>query len=143
MELAAQTSVNRPAVDVWALLADYGNDPRWRTGVVAMDSRPRGIAKPGTLTEERIRFAARTWCNDGEVVAVEAGSRLVWRTTSGIDAQGSRTVTPAGAGRCVVRLETRLRPRGVERVIVLLLGWLLRRNMARDLARLRRLAEAG
>ncbi|WP_167837685.1 hypothetical protein [Nocardia altamirensis] len=42
-----------------------------------------------------------------------------------------------------VRLETRLHPRGSDRVVVLLLGWLLRRSLVRDLRSLRGLAEMG
>ncbi|UGT40992.1 SRPBCC family protein [Nocardia yamanashiensis] len=141
--LSAQTEIARPAAAVWALLADYGNDPKWREGVRTMAPDPEGPVKVGTRTAEQLRFAGRTYRNDGEVVAVEQGVRFEWRTTSGVDATGTRTVTPLGADRCEVRLETLLRPRGADRVVALLFGGPLQRNLRRDLHRLRDLAESG
>ncbi|MEV6771859.1 SRPBCC family protein [Nocardia sp. NPDC051030] len=140
--LIAETRIARPAEQVWELLADYGNDPRWRRGVATMDPRPVGLVTTGTRTAEELRFGGRTYHNDGEVIAVDPGARFTWRTTSGVAATGSRAVTPTAAGDCIVRLETRLQPRGSERIVVLLLGWLLRHNLIRDLERLRELAES-
>lgn len=93
-ELAAETIVDRPAPIVWTLLADYANDVAWRSGVIAMTADPPGIVTPGARTAEQLRFAGRTWHNAGEVVTVEPGTRMTWRTVSGADAQGARTLTP-------------------------------------------------
>lgn len=142
IDLAVEAVVDRPAEKIWALLADYDNDPRWRTGVISMDPRPPGIVGPGTRTRELIRFAGRTYRNDGEIVTVEPGVLLTWRTTSGADADGTRSITPLSADRSLVRLEMRIRPHGVERVFGPLLGRLMRRTMTRDLVKLRRLAES-
>ncbi|MFG1791351.1 SRPBCC family protein [Nocardia sp. NPDC049149] len=142
-QLLAEATIERPADEVWALLADYGNDPRWRRGVDTMNPTPAGLVATGTRTAEVLRFAGRTYRNDGEVIAVEPGTSFRWRTTSGVPATGSRTVTPAGPGCCTVRLETRLDPQGSDRVVVLLPGWLLRRGLVRDLRSLRGLVETG
>jgi hypothetical protein len=32
--------IDRPAAAVWALVADYDVDPRWRTGVSTMNPQP-------------------------------------------------------------------------------------------------------
>ncbi|ASF08513.1 hypothetical protein NBRGN_099_00050 [Nocardia brasiliensis NBRC 14402] len=141
-DLTAETTIDRPAALVWELVADYANDSAWRTGVVTMSAEPPGLAAPGTRTAEELRLAGLTWRNLGEVDTVEPGVRLTWRTVSGADAAGARTVRPMTPGRCLVRLELRLTPHGLERAVGPLLAYMLRRNLIRDLAALRALAES-
>ena len=42
-----EIDIDRPAAEVWALLADYGNDPTWRRGVTTMAPNPPGPVPPG------------------------------------------------------------------------------------------------
>ncbi|WP_107655683.1 SRPBCC family protein [Nocardia suismassiliense] len=141
-DLSAETVIDRPASTVWSLLADYTNDTAWRTGVVAMTADPPGIATPGTRTAEELRLAGRTWHNDGEVRTVDPGVRMTWRTTSGADAEGARSVRPLAPDLCLVRLELRVTPHGMQRAFGPLLAYMLRRNLSRDLATLRDLIES-
>ncbi|WP_378740696.1 SRPBCC family protein [Nocardia brasiliensis] len=141
-DLTAETMIDRPASTVWELLADYANDTAWRTGVIAMTAEPSGIATPGTRTAEKLRFAGRTWHNNGEVVTVDPGVRMTWRTTSGADAEGARTVRSLTSGRCLVRLELRVTPHGLQRSIGPLLAHMLRRNLYRDVTALREWVES-
>ncbi|MFI9407214.1 SRPBCC family protein [Nocardia sp. NPDC052316] len=141
-DLSAETVIERPASIVWALLADYANDSAWRAGVVAMTAEPPGLATPGTRTTEELRLAGRTWHNDGEVRTVDPGVRMTWRTTSGADAEGARMVRPLSPDRCLVRLELRVTPHGMQRVFGPLLAYMLRRNLTHDLSTLRDLFES-
>ncbi|MEU1426368.1 SRPBCC family protein [Nocardia sp. NPDC005746] len=140
-DLSTETTVDCPASKVWAILADYANDTAWRTGVVAMAAHPPGLASPGTRTAEELRFAGRTWRNGGEVRTVDPGTRMTWRTTSGADAEGARTVTPIGTDRSRIRLELRVTPHGMQRPFGALLARMLQRNLDRDIAALRTLIE--
>ncbi|MFC9897264.1 SRPBCC family protein [Nocardia sp. NPDC127579] len=142
IDLTAETVIDKPAHTVWELVADYANDPTWRTGVLAMTAEPAGISTPGTRSAEELRFAGRTWHNLGEVLTVDPGVRMTWRTHSGADAQGARTVRSLTPDRCLARLELLVRPHGFQRPIRPLLAYLLRRNLFRDLAALRELAES-
>lgn len=103
---------------------------------------PPGLAKPGRLTAERMRFAGRAPHNDGVVVATGSGLRLAWRTTSGVDARGSREVTPLGPQHCRVTLQTRVRPTSAERFYAPLARAVLRRGLRAGLRRLRDLLES-
>lgn len=140
-DLTAEVTTDRPAAAVWAVLADYANDTAWRTGVVAMTATPSGIVVPGARTSEVLRFAGRTWRNDGEVLVVEPGTHMTWRTTSGADADGARTVTPLGAGESRIRLRLRVTPHGMQRPFGRLLARMLQRNLDRDIVALRALIE--
>ncbi len=143
IEMEAAVEVDAPAAQAWAVLADYARDVEWRRGVRSMVPAPSGPVRPGTTTVEHLRTAGRTMRNDGEVTAVDDGRRFSWRTTSGVVAEGSREVTPLGPDECRVRLETRVRPPGVFRLVPGLLRRTLRRGLQADASRLRALVELG
>ncbi len=134
--------VEAPAAAVWAVVADYGRDVEWRTGVLEMRPEPAGELRAGTTTQEVIRLGGRTYRNAGLVTRVLPGTRLEWRTTEGAQASGSRTVEPRGSGRCEVTLELRVVPSGVERVLAPVLRRMLGRNLRGDLVRLAGIVQA-
>jgi uncharacterized protein YndB with AHSA1/START domain len=131
--------IDRPAGEVWAIVADYDLDPSWRAGVETMTPRPPGPVRTGTTTHEVLRFGGRTYRTDGIVTAVEPGHRFTWE--AGI-ARGARRVTPAGPAACRVDLDLELEVRGAQRLLAPLLARLMRRTLAGDTARLRELAMA-
>src|SRR4051812_17984088 len=102
--ISAEVTIDRAAPSVWALVADYRNDPRWRRGVSKMQPSPAGPVAVGTTTDEAMRLAGKKFLNLGLVTAVQPGTHFEWRTTSGADANGSRTVTAVAEDRCTVRL---------------------------------------
>lgn len=136
----ATATIERPAEEVWAILADYERDPEWRAGVETMAPSTAGPAVVGTTTDEVLHLGGRTYRNGGVVHAVEPGTRLEWRTTSGADAEGSRTVRPTGAGTCEVTLELRVRYHGTQRLLAPVLTPMLRKGLHADLATLAALA---
>jgi uncharacterized protein YndB with AHSA1/START domain len=141
LKLTAELEIDRPTAEVWAVLGDYRRDPDWRAGVTDMSPSPAAPAEPGQTTVEQMRFGGRSYRNGGLIETVDPGRRLTWRTTSGVDAEGSRTVDEPAPGRCRIRLETTVRPHGADRLFSPVLGPLLRRRMEGDLRRLRTLVE--
>ena len=141
IELTAAVEVDRPADEVWRLVADYARDPEWRAGVATMAPSTSGPVVEGTTTAEELRMAGRTWDNTGVVTAVEPGRRFTWRTTSGVPASGSRTVVPLPGGRCRVELTVSVTAGGALRLLRPLLAPMMRRGLAADAERLRQLAE--
>ncbi|KAB8187574.1 hypothetical protein FH608_045740 [Nonomuraea phyllanthi] len=137
IELQEDGEIACPAALVWAIVADYGQDPRWRKGVKTMAPRPEGIVRVGTTTAEVMRFAGRTYRNGGEVIQVEPGRSFAWRTTSGIDAEGGRLVEPLGEERCRFTFHVCVTPRVTsEKLLEPALRWLLRRSIRADIRRL-------
>ena len=141
LKLSAETVIERPAQVVWDVLADYGNDVLWRHGVTSMVPTPAGAVREGTTTDEHLRVAGGRYHNLGVVTEVGPGLRFAWRTTSGADADGSRAVTPAAGGGCLVRLELNVRLHGPQRLAAILFRATLRRNLAGDAERLRSMVE--
>jgi hypothetical protein len=135
IEFSAAITAAVPAGRAWAVLADYSRDAEWRHQVVTMTASPPGPVAPGQTTAEVMRFGGRTLHNDGEVVQVD-DLRFVWRTTSGVDAEGAREVRPLGPNLCRILLRTRVRPTGAERYYAPLARLVLERGLRKDLRRL-------
>ncbi|MFC4122891.1 SRPBCC family protein [Nonomuraea zeae] len=137
IELREYGEITRPAGAVWAVVADYRQDPRWRGGVETMAPDPAGIVRVGTTTAEVMRFAGRTYRNGGEVTQVRPGHSFAWRTTSGIDAEGGRIVEALGEDRCRFTFHVRVTPRTTfDKLLEPVLGRLLRRAIRADIRRL-------
>lgn len=135
--LTTEIRIDRPANDVWAVVADYDRDPDWRAGVETMAPSTTGVVVPGTTTDEVLHFSGRTYRNGGVVVSVDEGRRFTWRTTSGVDARGAREVIPVDDGTTIVRLELDPTLPGIKRVLRPVLG----RQLVADGARLKTLLE--
>jgi hypothetical protein len=142
IELINEIDVDVTPEAAWAVVADYGRDPEWRSGVVTMAPSTPGIVTGGTTTAEEMHLAGRTLRNGGRVTSVGPGLRFTWATTSGSDADGARSVEAAGDGRARVRLELRVRPHGVERLLAPVLRRIVARTVAADAERLRVLLAA-
>jgi uncharacterized protein YndB with AHSA1/START domain len=140
--LIHETDIDAPAALAWRVVADYARDVEWRDGVLRMVPTPPGPVQVGTTTAEEMRVAGKTYRNNGEVVAVEPGSRFEWRTTAGAVAHGSRQVTSIAPRRCQVHLELHVTPTGLNRLFAPMLKKLLDKQLAGDVERLRDLVEA-
>ena len=140
--LRERVAIDRPAAEVWQIIADYRRDPEWRTGVTTMAPQPPAPVRVGTTTAEELQFAGRTWHNDGEVTGVEDGRRFTWRTVRGAVADGARSVVPLGPVRSEVILELNVTPHGTMRFLRPLTARMLQSTLRNDARRLQALAGA-
>jgi hypothetical protein len=143
VRVVGSVDIDRPASQVWAYVADYGNDAGWRGGISQMRPSLPGPAQVGVTTHELLPLLGMTFRTDATVDRVEAGRLLEWRAHDRQkQLQGSRLVEPTGPASCrfteVVEgcLLGPLRPLGP------LVAWLLRRRTTVDLGRLKHVLEA-
>ena len=93
--------INRPASQVWAYVADYGNDANWRAGVSQMRPSHPGPAQVGDDTHELLRLLGMSFRTDATITRVEAGRLLKWRAHDREkQMHGSRLVEPTGPASC-------------------------------------------
>jgi hypothetical protein len=78
MRFEASAEVRSRPEDVFAVLSDYQQDPRWRAGVISMRPEPLGAAQVGTTTDEVIRFLGITTRTPGQVTQLVDGKLLAW-----------------------------------------------------------------
>jgi hypothetical protein len=134
--------INRPASEVWAYVADYGNDRSWRAGVRRMRPSVPGPAQPGITTHEALRMLGATFITDATVHRVEGGRLLEWSSHDRQKRlQGRRSVEPIGdaAARFTEVMEVRLL--GLLRPLTPVVAWLLQRRAPDDLRRLKQILE--
>jgi ketosteroid isomerase-like protein len=134
--------IDRPAAQVWAVVADYERDPEWRAGVVTMAPSQHGVAGVGTTTAEELHIAGLVLHNRGVVTSVDPGVAFTWRTTEGAEAHGSRRVEPLGPAACRLVMTTWVTMRGELAAMAGAFEALLGDTMDGDLDRLRTLLEA-
>jgi uncharacterized protein YndB with AHSA1/START domain len=143
MLVTESVTIRRSPADVYAFVADYDNDPRWRDGVTEMTATPNGSVRDGTKVREVLRFGGRAHVTETTISDVVPGRSFVFQGAgTGGAVWGRRTVEPTAEG---ARLTTELRvtSRGALRVLEPLLAPMFRRATRRDLATLRGTLEAG
>lgn len=64
---------DRPTSQVWASVADYGNDTGWRAAVSQMHPSLPGPVRVGVTTHEGLRLLGMTFRTDATIDLVEAG----------------------------------------------------------------------
>lgn len=133
--------IDRPSRDVFAIVGNYENDPRWRTGVSEMRHDPPGEVRVGMVTHEVIRFMGRTMEIDAEIVEYEPGRKTAFRTVSDVlSAEGFRLVEEEGTltrftYHSDVELDAAYRP------FTPLIRWVFKRRVARDLQKVKAILE--
>ena len=140
--MVGSVEIDRPASEVWAYVADYGNDPSWRAAVTQMRPSEPGPAQVGVTTYELLRLLGMTFRTDAIIDRVEAGRLLEWRAHDRRkQLQGSRLVEPTGptSSRFTEVVEGSLL--GLWRPLGPLVAWLLQRQATADLRRLKQLLE--
>jgi Polyketide cyclase / dehydrase and lipid transport len=83
VRVVGSMEINQPASEVWAYVADYGNDPSWRGAVTQMRPSVPGPAQVGVTTHELLRLLGLTFRTDARIDRVEAGRLLEWRADDG------------------------------------------------------------
>jgi hypothetical protein len=142
MRIVGSVDIDRPAGQVWAYVADYGNDPSWRAGVTQMRPSQPGPAQEGVTTYELLRLLGRTFRTDATIDRVEPGRRLQWRAHDRQKRlEGSRLVEPTGPGSCRFTEVVEGRLLGPLRPLEPLVAWLLRWEATGDLGRLKHLLQ--
>jgi uncharacterized membrane protein len=142
VRVEGSVEIDRPAGEVWAYVADYGNDPSWRAAVTQMRPSMAGPAQVGVTTHERLRLWGLTVRTNATIDRVEAGRLLQWRAhDQQKQLQGSRLVEPTGpsSSRFTEVVEGGLV--GLSRPLGPMVAWLLQRQATTDLRRLKKLLE--
>ena len=124
-----------------AVVADPGNDPRWRERVSAVELLAGTAGEPGARYLERMRIRGSQVESEVELLEVVPGERARFRILRPIAGEGEYRVAAAGAGtelKLVIDLPVRSGLAGIaDRMIAEAIG----RGAREDLARLRAVLE--
>lgn len=125
---------------VWRHLADFANDPTWRSAVSVMAPEPPGPAHEGQRVHEVLTFRGSTYVTDTCVTDVQPRRVAFEGSGDETEVRGERTMTERD-GTVEVTLSLTIRLRGVKRPLELVMGPMYHRLVREDLGRLRQLLE--
>jgi uncharacterized protein YndB with AHSA1/START domain len=110
--------VDRPPEEVYAFIADSANDVHWRPEVTSSELVAGEPARPGAQYRQVMKPRRREMVGTHEIVAIEPGRRVDWRTPPGegpLDFSGFYGVEPRNGGSTVT-IHTNVRTHGVFRL---------------------------
>ncbi len=141
-DVEVETTIGRPRHEVARYVADWRNDPEWIGALTAVELLGDGDLGVGSRVRRVARFLGRRIDYVNEVVEFEPGSRLVMRS---VEAPFPMRVVyewdDAGASETRMRIRARGDASGFYRLAAPVLSLAVRRSIARDLERLKRVLE--
>ena len=142
IDVSATIEIARPSGDVAAFAMEAENDPAWIGGISSAQRLTPGPTAVGTQVERVAHFLGRQIEYVMEVAEIDPGRRIVLRSIkSPFPMQVTYSFEPVAAGsQASVRVEGG--PEGFMRYADGLMSLAVRRNLRRDVARLKEICEA-
>jgi quercetin dioxygenase-like cupin family protein len=132
----ASVWIDRPVQEVFAYIANYTNDVRWRK-VVSMTQVPAGETGIGTVTREVIDFFGRRYVTVATITRFERDTCLFWESTeSAFPIGGWRVTEPENGGTRFTEVVT-ADIEGMMRLFAPLMVGALRKQMRAEVAALK------
>jgi uncharacterized protein YndB with AHSA1/START domain len=140
----AETTIARPAEQVWQVAADTTRHPKWMT-VQSAEALTGDGSHEGDRGRERTKMGPLSFVGEFTVTAAEHGRRLVWRVDGGVPWDGTffLELTPIDASTTRARYGADLRMKGLMRILEPLVGAEAKSGIAKELGKLKELVERG
>ena len=135
------TTIKRPIEEVFAVLSDSSNGPKWISGEVESKKTSDGSIGVGTTWHRVGKFLGRRIEVDSKYTEFEANRKLVITATSPFPFTSEFTLEPVAAGTRVNQV-IEAEPGGFFKLVGPLLETVARRQFQNDLDNLRDLMEA-
>ena len=130
--------IDRPAAEVFAMVADFSRNPEWQGGMVACRWTSDSRSEVGSTYAQEARFLGRPIITEFEVVAVDPGRSIeIASTKSTFPIQVTRSVEALGPDRSRVTAHVRGQPTGWMKWLSGMVG----RSVRKDYAALKELLE--
>ncbi|WP_238014330.1 SRPBCC family protein [Dactylosporangium sp. AC04546] len=144
VDVVTEIVIDRACADVAEFAGDPSNATAWYANIDSVEWRTAPPVRAGSAMDFVARFLGRRLAYTYEVVEFVPGERLVMRTAQGpFPMETTYTWQPVSAGRTRMTLRNRGEPAGFGRVTAPVMAAAMRRANQKDLARLKRLLEAG
>jgi uncharacterized protein YndB with AHSA1/START domain len=141
LRVAESVQIAKPPADVWAAIADYSFDLRWRKGLTDMTPDPPGPPAVGTKVHEVVRTSGRDYVADTVVTDLDPGVSYRFEGSGTIGGLAGGRSVRADSDGSVFTSEIELEPKGGMRLLRPVLGPMVRSGLKRDLRQLKGLLE--
>lgn len=132
--------IDRPAQDVFGMVANYNNDAAWRN-VISMRQIPGGEAHVGAVNREEIDFLGKRYVTVSTITGFQPGVYVTWEATeSTYPLAGWRLVTAEHGGARFTEAVT-AEMHGLNRLMAPLMVGALGKQMEAEVGALKRMLE--
>jgi mannose-6-phosphate isomerase-like protein (cupin superfamily) len=132
--------IDRPAQEVFGVVANYNNDAEWRN-VISMRQTPGGEARVGAVNREEIDFLGKRYVTVSTITGVQPGVYVTWEATeSTFPIAGWRLVTAENGGARFTEAVT-ADMRGLNRLMAPMMVGALAKQMEAEVGALKRMLE--
>ncbi len=141
VDVTVETTIARTPAEVAAYMFDPKNDLAWTSGIVACHPRQPGPLCKGARVERVAKFLGRKFSYEYEVTAADERSvDMTVEKPFPMQVRYQLDATPDGRGT-VASIRARGEPRGFFRVAAPFMTRMVRKNIGKDLALLKRALE--
>jgi len=143
VDVSCRILIDRPREDVAAYAADPDNVPAWYVNIKSVEWKTPRPVRVGSQVAFVAEFLGRRLAYTYEVVTLDAGERLVMRTSEGpFPMETSYRWETTANGGTQMTLRNRGEPAGFSRLVALFMAMAMRRANMKDLALLKAILEA-
>jgi uncharacterized membrane protein len=142
--MQSSLEIDRPAAEVFDVVADFSRNPEWQKGMRSAVWTSEPPTRVGSTYDQVATFLWRDVITSFEVTAFEPGRSITIESKrSSFPIRVTRSVEPLGSHRCRVVADVSGEPGGFFRIFAPLLRVLAERSVRGDYRRLRDLLEGG
>jgi uncharacterized membrane protein len=142
IEVTSEVTIDRPADEVFAFLADAENNPTWQRGMQRCQWTTTPPIREGSIYKQEARMLGKAITSTFEVVELEPGRRITIRTIeSTFPIKVTRSVEPTGEATCIARAHVTGDPSGVFKLAAPLMRKMVERSVRGDYRQLKQLLE--
>ena len=140
VDVRVETTIARPRAAVASIMFDPKNDAAWTSGVIEVTPLTPGRLRAGSRVERKVHFMGRTFGYEYRVTSA-GGDRFVEMEVDKPFPMKIRYELDDASSGTVARIHARGDASGFFRIGGPLLGWMVRRSIAKDLAGLKAVVE--
>ncbi len=135
-------TINRPIEKVFAFVADYRNNVKWQTGVIAAEITSPGPVGVGTKYKYDAEIMGRKMETSGELTAYDPPLKIAWKSSSGPFPMSGSTTFESVDGGTLVTDTIEAEPGGFFKLAEPLLMKQMQGQTEKDVKKLKELLEA-
>ena len=142
IEVRASVVIQRPNAEVFGVISDFENNPRWQSGMVEARFTSDGPLRVGSTYDQVATFLGRRVLSSFEVIALEPDHLIKITSTSGsFSITVTRSTEPVEGGTNVTAI-VQGDARGFFKLAEPLLAKLVQRSVSKDYVNLKQLLES-
>lgn len=142
VDVQTEIVIERPPAEVAAYASNPDNAPRWYQNIASVEWRTPPPLALGSQVAFVAHFLGRRLAYTYDIVELLPGERLSMRTAEGpFPMETTYTWAPTAGGHTRMTLRNRGKPTGFSRLAAPFVAAMMRRETAKDLARLKGILE--